>query len=46
MMDLTPWHPMTKWLEQNYRPFWRTKSFAVMVRRGGAIDQAQPLAQN
>ena len=45
-MDLTPWHPMTKWLQENYRPFWRTKSFAVMVRKGGLIDRAQPLAQN
>ena len=45
-MALTPWHPMVKWLQQNYRPLWRTKSFAVMVRKGGAIDRAQPLAQN
>ena len=33
-------------LPQNSRPFWRTKSFAVMVRKGGAIDHAQPLAQD
>jgi hypothetical protein len=45
-MALTPRHPVSTWLKQNYRPFWRTKSFAVMVRKGGAIDRAQPLAQN
>ena len=45
-MELTPWHPVVRWLQQNYRPLWRTKSFAVMVRKGGAIDRAEPLAQN
>ncbi len=45
-VKLTPWHPVVKWLQKNYRPLWRTKSFAVMVRKGGAIDRAEPLAQN
>jgi len=42
---LTPWHPVAEWFQQNYRPFWRTNSFVVMARKGGAIDRAQPLAQ-
>jgi len=45
-LELTPSHPIVRWLQQNYRPFWRTRSFAVMVRKGGAIDRAKPLAQN
>ena len=45
-MALTPRHPVVNWLKQNYRPFWQTKSFAVLVRKGGALDRAQPLAQN
>ena len=45
-MARTPDHPVGKWLEDNYRPFWRTKSFVVMARKGGSIDRAQPLAQN
>ncbi len=44
-MARTPGHPMTKWLEENYRPFWRTKSFAVMVRKGGQLDRNPPLPQ-
>ena len=42
---LTPWHPVAEWFQQNYRTFWRTNSFVVMARKGGAIDRAQPLAQ-
>jgi 4-amino-4-deoxy-L-arabinose transferase-like glycosyltransferase len=45
-MLLTPEHPVAKWIEQNYRPFWRTNSFVVMVRKGGELDRAQPIAAN
>src|SRR5882724_4479596 len=45
-MSLTPQHPVAKWLEQNYRPFWRTNSFVVMARKGGELDRTQPVAQN
>jgi 4-amino-4-deoxy-L-arabinose transferase-like glycosyltransferase len=45
-MSLTPEHPVAKWLEQNYRPFWRTNSFVVMARKGGELDRTQPIAQN
>ena len=45
-MSLTPEHPVAKWIEKNYRPFWRTNSFVVMVRKGGELDRAQPIAAN
>jgi 4-amino-4-deoxy-L-arabinose transferase-like glycosyltransferase len=45
-MSLAPGHPVAKWIEQNYRPFWRTNSFVVMVRKGSELDRAQPIAAN
>jgi len=38
---LTPHHPVARWIEQNYRPLWRTNSFVVMVRKGSALDQRE-----
>ena len=34
----TPGHPIIKWLEENYRPFWRTDSFLLLARKGSALD--------
>jgi 4-amino-4-deoxy-L-arabinose transferase-like glycosyltransferase len=45
-MSLTPEHPVAKWIEQNYRPFWRTNSFTVMLRKGSELDRTQPIAAN
>lgn len=43
---LRPDHPVTQWIDQNFRPFWRTKNFVVMVRKGGELDRSQPIAAN
>ena len=39
-------HPVVRWLGDNYRPRWRTNSFVVMARKGGAFDYGPPLAIN
>jgi hypothetical protein len=44
--SLTPEHPVAKWVDQNYRPLWRTNSLVVMLRKGGELDRAQAIAQN
>jgi hypothetical protein len=33
-------------LDRNYRPFWRTNSFAVLVKKGGELDCQNPIAAN
>ena len=45
-MSLTPDHPVARWIDQNYRPLWRTNSFVVMVRKGGDLDRQNPIAAN
>lgn len=45
-MSLTPDNPVTQWLNRNYRPFWRTNSFAVLVKKGGELDCQNPIAAN
>jgi 4-amino-4-deoxy-L-arabinose transferase-like glycosyltransferase len=45
-MALTPNHPVAQWLDRNYRPFWRTNSFVVMVKKGGDLDRQNPIAAN
>ena len=45
-MSLTPDNPVTQWLDRNYRPFWRTNSFAVLVKKGGELDRQNPIAAN
>ena len=45
-MSLTPEHPVSKWVEANYRVLWRTNSFAVMVKKGGGLDRNPPIAAN
>lgn len=45
-LSLTPAHPVAIWIDQNYRPYWRTNSFVVMVKKGGELDRSQPIAAN
>lgn len=45
-LSLTPEHPVARWIDQNYRPLWRTNSFVVMVRKGGELDRQNPIAAN
>src|SRR2546430_7116263 len=41
---LKPVHPEGGWIDQNYRPLWRTHSFVVLVRKGGELDRHNPIA--
>lgn len=43
-VSLTPDHPVVGWIDQNYRPLWRTHSFVVLVRKGGELDRHNPIA--
>jgi len=48
--NLTMWqspeHPVTKWIEQNYRLLWTTNSFGVAVRKGSELDHSHPITAN
>jgi len=43
-MSMTPHHPVATWIRENYRLFWETKSFLVMVRKGSELDRNPPIA--
>lgn len=38
--------PLLNWCKQNYRPFYDTKIFLLLVRKGGRIDSQQAMAAN
>jgi 4-amino-4-deoxy-L-arabinose transferase-like glycosyltransferase len=41
---LTSHHPVTAWLNANYRPLWITASFTVRVRKEGELDPNPAIA--
>jgi 4-amino-4-deoxy-L-arabinose transferase-like glycosyltransferase len=39
-------HPVMNWIEENYRPFARTKMFLLLARKGSQLDRQQQQPSN